>query len=66
MWDRLCGKFLKLFFFFVVTIFDLVHDVEAFTAMSDDRETANLQFHEHHSYFKKDFQMLVAVKEDKI
>ena len=43
-----------------------MHDVEAFTAMSDDCETANLQFHEHRSYFKKDFQMLVAVKEGKI
>ena len=47
--------------------------------MSDARETANciiavigityisekieLQFHRHHSYFRKDFQMLLAIKE---
>ena len=25
-----------------------------------------LQFHRHHSYFRKDFQMLLTVKEDEI
>ena len=31
--------------------------------MSNARETAFcLQFHEHHSYFRKDFQMLLVVK----
>ena len=31
--------------------------------MSDARE---LQFHGHHPYFRKDFQMLLAVKEVEI
>ena len=32
--------------------------------MSDARDTSiNLQFHGHLSYFRKDFQMLLAVKE---
>ena len=32
--------------------------------MSDARETAicSLQFHGHHSYFRKDFQIVLSVK----
>ena len=32
----------------------------AYVNMSDACETANLQFHRHHSYFMEDFQMLLA------
>ena len=55
-------------FYFVVAICDLVHDVETIfhlsymlTAsgdMSDARE-----IHGHHSYFRKDFKMLLTFKE---
>ena len=63
-----------IIFCFVVAIYDLVHDVETifhlsyvltvsdlFCNMNDARE--KLQFHEHHSYFRKDFQMLLTLKE---
>ena len=60
-----------IMFCFVVAICDLVHDVETifhlsnvltasgnlFGNTSDARETAN------HSYFRKDFQMLLTLKE---
>ena len=35
----------------------------AYVIMVDGRESANLQFHRHHSYFMEDFQMLLAAKE---
>ena len=44
-------NFRKFYFCFHVAICDLVHDVESI----------HLQFHSHHSYFRKDFQMLLAV-----
>ena len=52
------------------TIFHLSYVLTAsgnlFRNMSDARETAistKLQFHGHHSYFRKDFQMLLTLKE---
>ena len=58
--------FLVVIFFFVVLklffllcccyICDLVHDVEALIHLPSRK----LQFHGHHSYFRKDFQMLFA------
>ena len=44
-------------FCFVVAICDLVRDVETIFHLS------GLQFHRHHSYFRKDFQMLLTIKE---
>ena len=49
-------SFRHFFSCFLVAIFDLVHDVEATT----------VQFHGHHSHFRKYFQMLLAVKEGEI
>ena len=46
-------------FCFVAAICDLVHAVEATYVLE-------LQFHGHHSYFRKDFQMLLAHKEGEI
>ena len=34
--------------------------------MSDAPETATWQFNGHHSYFRKDFQMLLTVKDGEI
>ena len=53
--------FLKQIFFFcfVVAIFDNVHNVQL-------EIISKLQFHGHHSYFRKDFQMLLAVKKGEI
>ena len=53
-------------FCFVVAVSDLVHDGEAIHCLSLLLTTSgnlfcNLQFHRHHSYFRKDFQMLIAV-----
>ena len=48
-------------FYFAVTIFDLLHDVEAMFHCYKLLTACNLQFHGHHSCFRKDFQMLLAV-----
>ena len=48
--------FLIKFFCFVVAIFDLVHDVELYMAC------VNIAVSQA-SYFRKDFQMLLAAKE---
>ena len=68
----LIGQLFRIFeinFLFVVAIFDLMHDVEAILHlpllltvsgnMSDACETANL--YGYHSYFRKDFKMLLAI-----
>ena len=50
------------FLFFVcfgIAIFDLMHDVEALFYLP--KLLLALQLHGHHSYFRRDFQMLVAV-----
>ena len=60
------------FFFSVVTIFDLMHDMETIPAslnansickssMNDPDETAKCSFPGHHSYFRKNFLLLLAV-----
>ena len=78
--DNFFRIFQIIIFCFVADMCDLVHDVEAihwlcyllpasgnvFWNMSDAYETAILQFHGHHSYFRKHFQMLVAAKEGEI
>ena len=43
-----------IMFCFVVAICDLVHAVEAMYSLP------YVQFHGHHSYFRKDFQMLLG------
>ena len=65
-------------FCFVAAILDidLVHDVEAILSANSIwksflkyeycRRNCKLQFHGHHSYFRKDFHMLLAVKEGEI
>ena len=55
-------------FCFVVAVFILVHDEEAIFQLLTVFEilickckyewASNLLFHEHHSYFRKDFQMM--------
>ena len=57
--------FLRLFFFFCVdAICDLVHNMETIFHLSYVlTASGNLQFHGHHSYFRKDFQMLLTLKE---
>ena len=55
----------NVIFCFVVAICDLVHDVRGYTwPMLAAR--CNFQFHGHHSYFRKYFQKLFAVKEGEI
>ena len=56
-------NFFRIFeiFCFVVSICDLVHAVKAMYGLP-----CNLQFHGHHSNFRKDFQMLLAHKKGEI
>ena len=77
LWWYNVGWFYWIFFLqiivfsFLVHVCDPVHDVEAIHVLclliaASGNLLRNLQFHGHHSYFSKDFQMLVAAKEGKI
>ena len=48
---------------FVLAISDMVHDVDSIFPLPGFTDN-KLQFHSHHSYFRKDFQMLLAVNID--
>ena len=55
--------FFFFFFCFAIAMFDLVQDVEAIfpSLTANSIWKCNLQFHGHHSYLRKDFQMLLTV-----
>ena len=53
-----CFRIFEIIIFcFVVSICDLVHAMKSMYSLP-----CNLQFHGHHSNFRKDFQMLLAHK----
>ena len=71
-WDDFSGHFFRIFeiiiFCFVVGICDLVQDVAtrfhlSYLLTASGNLFCKLQFHGHHSYFRKDFQMLLTLKE---
>ena len=59
MYDDFSGQFFLISEIIIFLLCDLVHDVETKFHLS----YCKLQFHGHHSYFRKDFQMLLTLKE---